>query len=196
MATAAPAEVAAFWIDEVGPKGWYEVSDRLDAEIRERFLPTWEAALAGDLDGWAEDAATVLAFLVVTDQFPRNMFRGDGRSFATDPLARAAASYAIERRWDLTVREPGRQFFYLPLEHSEMLSDQDRCIRLITERMPETGAENLLHARAHRQIVARFGRFPFRNAALGRLTLPSEQVFLDQGGYGAVVRAMQEAEAM
>ncbi len=91
--------------------------------------------------------------------------------------------------------EPERQFFYLPFEHSETLADQDRCVALMTERLPDTGAENVLHARAHREIVARFGRFPFRNAALGRASTPEEEVFLAEGGYGAVVRRL-EAEAM
>ena len=107
--------------------------------------------------------------------------------------ALAAAKIAIKRGWDLKVDEPARQFFYLPLMHSENLCDQERCVRLMCERMPVHGPDNLLHARAHREVIRQFGRFPYRNDALGRKTTPAEQVFLDDGGYGAAYRAQQAA---
>ena len=194
MAEITAADVTRFWVEEVGPEKWYVQEDALDATIRERFLESWQAAHAGEMFAWCESAETVLGFLILTDQLPRNMFRGDGRSFATDALARTAAKRAIHRRWDLTVPEPERQFFYLPLMHSENLGDQDRCIHLMSERMPETGGANVLHAKVHREIVRRFGRFPYRNAALGRMTLPGEQAFLEGEGYGGILREMQ-AEA-
>ncbi len=192
MADVTAQDVTRFWVEEVGPAGWYKADDALDAQIRDRFLATWEAAHSGDMYEWCHDGAGVLGFLILTDQLPRNMFRGDPRSFATDVLARTAAKLAIHRRWDLSVPEPERQFFYLPLMHSENLEDQDRCIRLMSDRLPETGESNVRHARAHREIVRLFGRFPFRNEALGRMTLPKEQVFLDTGGYGAVLNALTE----
>ena len=181
-----PEEILGFWLDEVGPKRWYAVDAALDAGIRERFLAIWEAAREGELAGWGEDPARSFGYLILTDQFPRNMFRGDARAFASDGLARQAAYVAIDRRWDLTVAEPQRQFFYLPLVHSECLTDQDRAVRLFKDRMPEA-TDNLLHARAHREVIRRFGRFPWRNDPLGRETTPQERAFLDAGGYGALV---------
>jgi uncharacterized protein (DUF924 family) len=91
----------------------------------------------------------------------------------------------------MRIDEPARQFFYLPLMHSECLSDQERCVRLMMTRMPETGAENLVHARAHREVIRRFGRFPYRNDALDRPTQGAEARFLEEGGYGAMVREMR-----
>jgi uncharacterized protein (DUF924 family) len=136
---------------------------------RERFLPLWEAARKGKLDRWQISPEGVMAFIIVTDQFPRNMFRDDKRAYCTDDIARRMAEQAIHRRWDLRLPEPERQFFYLPLMHSENRTDQDRCVRLILTRLPETGRENLLHARAHREVIRRFGRFPYRNAVLAGL---------------------------
>ncbi|MFN3937616.1 MAG: DUF924 family protein [Gemmobacter sp.] len=187
-----PVEVLDFWLDEVGPEGWYNGGEALDAEIRERFGDLWQAAAEGGLDHWVAGPAATLAYLVLTDQFPRNMWRGQAKAFATDGRALAAARRAVAEGWDMEAPEPERQFFYLPFEHSEDPADQAEAVRLIGTRMPETGAENLLHARAHEEIIRRFGRFPFRNAALGRSATPEEQAFLDAGGYGAVVRAMQE----
>jgi uncharacterized protein (DUF924 family) len=182
-----------FWLEEVGPEGWYAADEALDGTIRDRWRADWEAARGGGLDHWQASPPGALAFILLTDQFPRNMFRDDPRSFATDALALRAAGKAIHRRWDLRLPEPGRQFFYLPLMHAETQSDQDRCVRLVITRLPETGTENLLHARAHRAVIRRFGRFPHRNAALGRETTPEERAYLDAGGYGAVVRELTSA---
>jgi uncharacterized protein (DUF924 family) len=195
MDIATPAEVVAFWVEEVGPAGWYRVDDSVDAAIRDRFASTWEAARVGGVTAWLCGPEASLAYLIVTDQFPRNMFRGDdGRAYATDRMARRAALRALGQRWDMRVAEPERQFFYLPLMHSEVLADQEHGLRLILTRMPRTGSDNLLHARAHREVIRRHGRFPHRNAALGRRSTPAEQAFLEAGGYGAVVRDLQ-AEA-
>ena len=194
MTLATPDEVVRFWVEEVGPAGWYRVDADVDAACRDRFGPTWEAARDGGLEDWKSGHDRTLAYLIVTDQLPRNMFREDGRAFSTDRLARAAALRGHGYRWDMRVPEPQRQFYYLPLMHSEVLEDQERALRLILTRMPKTGGENLLHARAHRDVIRRFGRFPHRNAVLGRRSTGAEQAFLDAGGYGAVVRALQ-AEA-
>ena len=186
-----PVEVLDFWLGEIGPDGWYAGGEAIDAQVRERFGDLWQAAAGQGIEHWIDGAAGSLAYLIVTDQFPRNLWRGDARAFATDAQARAAARAALDAGWDMDAPEPERQFFYLPFEHSEDPADQALSVRLFGERMPETGADNLLHARAHAAIIDRFGRFPFRNAALGRDTTPEEQAFLDQGGYGAMVRALR-----
>ena len=184
------AEAIVDYWTEVGPEGWYAGGDALDVEIRERFLSDWEEAAEGGLADWRSNATGALAYLILTDQFPRNMFRDEPRAFATDRMARNAAMIAVQRDFDLKTDEPIRQFFYLPFMHAEDTFDQDRCVRLVIARMPETGEENLRHARAHRDVIRRFGRFPYRNETLGRKTTEEEARFLDEGGYGAVVRAL------
>jgi len=188
-----PDEVLAFWLDEIGPKGWYEGGEALDARVRDRFGAAWASAQEGAFSLWLTHPTGTLAYVVLTDQLPRNMFRGTPRAFGSDKLALAAAKMSLARGWDMKIDEPARQFFYLPLMHSENSSDQDRCVRMFLTRMPETGANNLLHARAHRAVIRKFGRFPFRNAALARTSQPGEQAFLDNGGYGSTVHELQEA---
>ncbi len=186
-----PIEVTNFWLNEVGPKGWYVADSAVDTRIRERFLTTWQTARDGGLADWRLRPDTVLSYLILTDQFPRNMFREAGDAFATDKIARSAAKKAIDKKWDLKVAEPQRQFFYLPLMHSECLADQERCLCLLKTRMPETGDAQLLHAKAHREVIRRFGRFPYRNAALERRDTEPEMSFLQQGGYRVAVQAVQ-----
>lgn len=190
-----PEDVLSFWLDEVGPKGWYEASDALDDEIRTRFLKTWEDACEGTFSLWLTYPSGALAYIILMDQFPRNMFRGSGRAFSSDRMALAAAKSSIERGWDMRIDEPARQFFYLPLMHSENLCDQDRCVRLMCDRMPEGRDSNMLHARAHRDVIRQFGRFPYRNEALGRTATALETSYIAQGGYGATLRALQAQEA-
>ena len=181
--TITPDDITRFWLDEVGPKGWYEQSAALDRICRDRFMQPWIDApqLAA---AWSGTAQGALAALILTDQFPRNMFRDDARAFSTDPLARRIADGAIADGLDLQIDEPARQFFYMPFEHSEDLADQDRAVALFAERMP---GESLIHAKAHRDTIARFGRFPWRNAAMGRRPTPAEDAVMAAGGYGAVV---------
>ena len=179
-------ELVDFWLNDVGEKGWYEQSDALDAQIRDRWLPLWEEARTGALDGWRSAPRSALALLILLDQFPRNMFRGDARAFATDALARRSAKDAILRGFDRRTALPERQFFYMPLEHSELLSEQDRAVRLMLLNFGRD-SEMLRHARAHREIIRRFGRFPFRNAVLGRESRPEEVEFLAAGGYRAAL---------
>ena len=185
-------EIVTFWT-EVGPDGWYATDEALDQAIRARFLETWVNAARGDHRDWLSSPRGALGYLILTDQFPRNMFRDESRAFATDRLARTAAVIAVQREWDLMIAEPMRQFFYLPFMHAENNADQDRGVRLILARMPQTGASNLLHARAHRDVIRRFGRFPHRNAAMGRETTQAEAEFLEGGGYGSVVRRLSAA---
>lgn len=186
-----PDDVLSFWLDETGPKGWYEVSDALDAEITKRFEGVWQSAREGGHSLWLTYPAGVLAYLIVVDQFPRNMFRGEARAFATDHIALAVAKTAIWKGWDRRIDEPARQFFYLPMMHSENLCDQERCVRLMVERMPVSGENNLLHARAHREVIRQFGRFPYRNDALGRADTRAEGAYIANGGYGHTVRQLQ-----
>lgn len=189
---ATPEEVLSFWLDEVGPEGWYRGGEALDQMCRDRFADAWERASEGGLSLWLTYPTGTLAYAVLTDQLPRNMWRGEAQSFAMDAAALAAAKTAISRGWDLRIDPPGRQFFYLPLMHSENLIDQDRCVRLFHTRMPES-EDNLLHARAHREVIRRFGRFPHRNKALKRETPEAEAEFLANGGYGRTVEDIRKA---
>jgi len=186
-----PQDVLAFWLDECEPSDWYKSDPAFDAQITDRFKDIWIEAAEGGLGLWLTYPSGALAYIILTDQFPRNMFRDQGEAFSTDHLARAAAKKAIDRGWDMKIDEPARQFFYLPLMHAENLCDQDRAVRLIHSRM-KTG-NNRDHACAHRAVIRDFGRFPYRNAALGRKTTQAEQAFLDAGGYGFAIRAQQAA---
>lgn len=188
-----PDEVLGFWLDEVGPSGWYAASDALDQKIRDRFEAAWTGAMEGRHALWLTYPSGALAYIILLDQFPRNMFRGSGKAFASDRFALAAAKQAIGKNWDLKIDEPARQFFYMPLMHSENLCDQDRCVRLMADRMPQEGGSNLLHARAHREIIRTFGRFPYRNDALGRAYTLSERSYVNDGGYGSTVEALKKA---
>jgi uncharacterized protein (DUF924 family) len=188
-----PEEVLSFWLDEVGAANWYAQDDDLDAEITRRFGSAWEGAREGRYSLWLTYPSGALAYIILTDQFPRNMFRGSSRAFSSDRIALAAAKAAVDRRWDMRIDEPARQFFYLPLMHSENLCDQERCVRLMCERMPEYGASNLLHARAHREVIRQFGRFPYRNEALSRSSTGPEMAYVSGGGYGETVRELQAA---
>ena len=183
--TETPETILDFWLNEVGPDGWYAIDPDVDARITERFMDLWVSAKRGEMDEWGLRPKEALALLIVLDQFPRNMFRDSGAAFSTDPKALCAAKKAISLGHDLQAKEPERQFFYMPLMHSESLVDQDRCVRLILTRMPMTGEANLRHARAHREVIRQFGRFPYRNDALGRRSTHAESDYLRQGGYAA-----------
>lgn len=185
-----PIELLEFWLHEVGPKGWYAGGDEIDTLCRDRFEDLWQAARDGGLEHWADGTVGTLAYLILTDQIPRNIHRGTGLAFATDPQARAAATKALEAGWDMTAPEPERQFFYMPFEHSEDPADQALSVQLMTERLA-SDPEMALHARAHQAVIARFGRFPTRNAALGRESTADERAYLDEGGYSAVVNRLK-----
>ncbi|MEL7464553.1 MAG: DUF924 family protein [Pseudomonadota bacterium] len=181
----APEAVLDFWLNDVGPDRWYAVEDDVDNRITERFMATWRAAKNGDLDHWMLRPRHALALVILLDQFPRNMFRGSSVAFSSDGRALCIAKKALSDGHDLKAAEPERQFFYLPLMHSESLVDQDRCVRLFLTRMPQTGARNLPFAREHRDVIRQFGRFPYRNEALGRRSTPAEQDFLKSYGDAA-----------
>ncbi|MDO5658942.1 MAG: DUF924 family protein [Paracoccus sp. (in: a-proteobacteria)] len=177
-------DIIGFWRDEVGPKGWYDKDDATDEAIRTRFLDDWTRAQELG-EAWADTPEGALAAIILTDQFPRNMFRGDGRSYDTDALSRRLADAAIAAGHDMAVEPPMRQFFYLPFMHSEDLADQDRGIALFRDKMP---GDNLRHAELHREVIANFGRFPWRNDDLGRASTEAERAFVAAGGYGAMVQ--------
>ena len=188
-----PEDILSYWLDEVGESGWYKGSEDLDAEIRARFEEGWNRAMEGTYALWLTYPSGTLAYIILTDQFSRNMFRGTAKAFASDKLALAAAKVAIARGWDLKIDGMARQFFYMPLVHSECLVDQDRAVRLIKERMPDGGAVNLPHAKAHREIIRQFGRFPTRNTALERPHTAPEAAFVEQGGYRKALETVSVA---
>ncbi len=170
-------EVIGFWRD-AGPQKWFAKDEAFDEACR-RFLLTHEAAARGDLNDWELTPEGALALVLLLDQFPRNMFRGTRRVYQTDPVALMVADRAIERTFDQAVAPELRRFFYLPFMHSENLPDQERSVAL-NEALGE--AESIRWAHHHRDIVARFGRFPHRNAILGRASTPEEEVFLAEEG--------------
>jgi uncharacterized protein (DUF924 family) len=179
MSNAELAEVVSFW-RAAGPDRWFEKDEDFDRTIRSRFLTTHEAAARGEFAAEEASAEGALAVVILLDQFPRNMFRGTARAFATDPLARAVADRALARGFDQATDKVLRQFFYLPFMHSESLADQDRSLRLYEAY---NNPEQLKYAVIHRDIILKFGRFPHRNHVMGRTTTPAEQAFLDGGGF-------------
>lgn len=183
-ATMADAEtVLDYWLNTVGPERWYKTDPGLDADIAARFTDAVEAARRGGMTDWILAPRPGLALILLLDQFPRHIWRDRPEAFASDARAMAKAKRAMTLGHDMKIAEPERQFFYLPLMHSEAQADQDRCVRLILTRMPRTGGANLPHAVAHRDVIRRFGRFPYRNAALGRASTDEEQAWLAAGGY-------------
>lgn len=195
-----PDEVLAFWfgaypLDEAAMLGvqkqWFQKVDRFDQQLRQRFGATLVAALAGQLDGWAQDAEGRLALIVVLDQFTRNAFRDQAASFAGDRQALALALEGLARGDDARLPLMARPFMYLPVEHSEDLAMQDRSVQLFDAlpaqaegEVAQTLAGNADYAHRHRAVIRRFGRFPHRNAVLGRTSTPEERDYLAQPGAG------------
>lgn len=172
-------EVLKFWFEELGEQAWFRKCDGTDDLIRSRFLSLYETVAELPVEAAWESARRALATIIVLDQFPRNMFRGTPRAFATDKRARDVAQGAVERGFDRNFDIHGRAFMYLPFEHSEDMADQERAVELFT---PLGNADYTYYAVAHRDIIARFGRFPHRNAILGRTSTPEELAFLEQPG--------------
>ena len=175
------ASILAFWFGNGDrDKRWFEKNRAFDDEVRQRFLALHGESAAGSLAHWKNDAADCLALIVLLDQFPRNMFRGEARTYSTDAAARDVADRALARGFDQQVARPERQFFYLPFMHSEDHADQERCVMLARGYGDDQFTR---YAEDHADIVRRFGRFPHRNAALRRATSAEEQAFLDGGGF-------------
>jgi len=175
----APADVVAFWRN-AGPDKWFVKDDAFDREVADRFGALHAEASAGAKDVWADDAEGALALILLLDQFSRNIHRGSAAAFAQDAMARQIAGKALEAGFDRAVDPRLRQFFYLPFMHSESIVDQQSCVRLC-HGLSDRGT--LPHALDHARIIRRFGRFPHRNAVLGRHTSPAERAFLDGGGF-------------
>ncbi len=173
-----PEEVLKFW-REAGPEKWFVKDEAFDTVFRETFYELHFAAARRELDDWKDDPESCLALLILLDQYPRNAFRGTAHMFATDPLARHYATHYIESEFLPQLEASLRLFVCVPFIHSEDLGDQEYGVLLYKEYAPE----GLSFAVEHRDIIERFGRFPHRNASLGRVTTEAEQAFLDGGGF-------------
>ncbi len=175
-----PAEILEFW-RSIGPKGWWKKDDNVDRQIKENFEKAHANASAGKFSSWETDPDNALALIILLDQFSRNLFRGDAKSFAQDQMALDIAKSAIEQKFDQKVDPELKNFIYLPLMHSEKIGDQEQCLLLMHA---DGDVGSVKSAIIHRAIIARFGRFPHRNAVLGRHTSPAEIAFLKSGGFG------------
>lgn len=191
-----PDDVLWFWFGDVDGDGladkalaqrWWRKDPAFDQEIRGMFEPTWQAIMANQREAWLENARSRLAYVIVLDQFSRNMFRDTPEAFAGDERALAAASDGIARGHDRALQSHERVFFYMPFMHSESLAMQDRCVELFTAlrdssrgRVREAVASNVDFAKRHRDIIARWGRFPHRNVILDRESTPQEVAFLEE----------------
>jgi uncharacterized protein (DUF924 family) len=181
-------EVLEFWFGREGEPGygefreaWFKKDPKFDRLVRNRFEALYELAAAGDLDDWKEEARSCLALVIVLDQFPRNMFRGDPRSYATDRKAQETAEHAVDRALDRELPEFQRTFLYIPFMHSEDLEHQRRSVELF-RGLGGSETDSSYYAVRHMEIIERFGRFPHRNEVLGRRTTPEEAEFLTQPG--------------
>lgn len=191
-----PSDVLALWLGPLDADGlatperaarWWRKDPAFDAVVRQTFEPTWERAMAGALDDWCGTPPGTLAYVIVLDQFSRNMYRGTPQAFAGDARALEAARDAIARGDDRALRGHERLFLYMPFMHAEDLAAQERCVALLAAFRDESQgklrdelSENLRFAELHRDIVATWGRFPHRNAQLGRSSSPAELEFLKQ----------------
>lgn len=184
------ADVLQFWFGEYERSAspdvrWFRKDPAFDAEISDRFRSLHEEGASGRLSEWSNTPGDCLALVIVLDQFPRNMFRGQSQAFATDALALGAARHAVDSAYDAGMRPVERRFLYLPFEHSESLDDQSRSLALMSRLAPYPETVDVFpYAVRHWEIVRRFGRFPHRNAALARPGTPEEIEFLKQPGSG------------
>jgi uncharacterized protein (DUF924 family) len=173
-------DLLSFWFSPRVKEMCWKSTPAFDAESKAAFSETYRRGAAGKLDGWTETARGALALTIVLDQLPRNFFRGEAKAFATDKAARAVTELALKRGYDRAITDPDeRTFLYMPFMHSEALADQDRCVALVEAGgCPEKTVESAL---GHRAVIERFGRFPRRNAALGRRNTPEEDAYLNDG---------------
>lgn len=171
-----PAEILSFWFEELDPKDWWAKSDTTDDQIRERFLELWEEQKSKTADDFLTAPETALAAVILFDQFPRNMFRDSADAFSTDHLAQQIAEKAVDLELDAQLPEDQRAFLYMPFMHAEDIQLQNRSVTLFTKL-----GSNQKFANEHRDVIAKFGRFPHRNAVLGRQTRDGEQAAIDAG---------------
>jgi uncharacterized protein (DUF924 family) len=174
-----PRDIIEFWFTEPVSRHWFSATPELDQAIADRFQPLWARAAEGHLDQWMTSAEGCLALVILLDQFPLNMFRGRPESFRTEAQAREIAGFAIKRGFDQSLNGARRAFLYMPYMHSEELRDQETSVELFAQAGLQ---DNLAFARHHREIVRRFGRFPHRNAILGRTSRPEELEYLVSEG--------------
>lgn len=179
MTAIQPSDVTGFWFETLSPEDWYRAPPRVDAEVAVRFGELYEALREAVPEDWLQTPGGRLAAILVLDQFPRNMFRGTPRAFATDAKALALAKDAIAAGADLALPPEQRAFLYMPFQHTEDLEDQRRSVALYESL---GNANNLDFAVRHCEAIARFGRFPHRNAILGRASTPEEIAFLQEPG--------------
>ena len=177
------ADVVGYW-RHAGPSKWFKKSSTFDDALRLRFEPVHHAAARGEYADWERASEGALALALLFDQIPRNIYRNSAHAFATDPLARKICDHALHHAFERDIEPELRVFLYLPFMHSEDLVDQDRSVILYEKHDVETGdVDSLKYAVMHRDIIRRFGRFPHRNAAFGRVSTPEELAFLDNGGF-------------
>jgi uncharacterized protein (DUF924 family) len=175
-------DILTFWFGELSAEDWFNRNDQTDAAIKERFEPLYREIRAGVPAAAYAQPRAALAAIIVLDQFPRNMFRGAAEAFATDDLAIDIARRALANKLDEALDEEQKQFLYMPFMHSEILADQERSVVLFRD---QDAGENEKYAVEHRDIVAKFGRFPHRNKVLGRESTPAERIFLlNHEGFG------------
>ena len=177
--------VLDFWFNEIDTKLWFSSTEAFDAEIREKFESTALDIAEHDFDAaphlWENDADRALALILVLDQFPRNMYRGQAKSFQWDVMAQSVTHRMLEKVWDFRIPQKRRAFVYMPYMHAESLELQNKCVELCETRLEDKNT--LFHAISHREIIQTFGRFPHRNAALGRESTADEKVYLESGAY-------------
>lgn len=188
-------DVLNFWLNDVPEEDWYSCIPALDAQIRLRFESLWRRAVRGELRDWWKTPKGSLAFIILTDQFSRNMFRNHAYSYATDAIALKCARNAVSWNFDMSVPKYGREFFYTPFIHSESLEDQEMCAALTLARLKEDPHAPIPHVWAHHQQIQDFGRFPARNVALGRTSTQQEVAFLKRGGYATLVEEIRQMQA-
>lgn len=174
-----PVEVVNFWRD-AGPDRWFGKDDSFDDMVEIGFELACDQAAAGTLDDWAESPEGALALVILLDQMPRNIHRDTAAAYAADSHARSIAAKAIDNGFDQQVEPAMQRFFYTPFMHSENIEDQNRCVELFRASDIADGEKWAEH---HRRIIQRFGRFPHRNAILGRESTEEEKAWLENGGY-------------
>ncbi len=175
-----PEDVLRFWFADGSMANWFDGSEVFDDLIRSKFLLLWEAAIDGRLDSWADEARGALALIIILDQFTRNLHRESADAWAQDDKALALAKKTIDQGFDLTMTEDERQFTYMPLMHSENLADQYECLSLMRDRVGKS--QPVFYAEKHLEVIEKFGRFPHRNALLGRDSSIAELAWVDQNG--------------
>jgi uncharacterized protein (DUF924 family) len=173
--TESPQSIVEFWFSDAVRPLWFGATPEFDKQVRERFELLWQQGAQGKLDGWVENVAGALALVILLDQIPLNIYRGQARSFSTEAKARDIAWYVIDKGWDVNLPDEQKAFLYMPFMHSESLADQDRSVALYEAAKLDN---NLKFAKHHRDIIRRFGRFPHRNKILGRESSEAEEVYL------------------